>query len=90
MLFYRIFYKYFLKININLIKIKKLDLIIRSSLYFYSLLIFNILILFLFNKYLYAKKETMLSNALPIPNIKAMLIKEGVHNLLIYNIKHIP
>ena len=50
----------------------------------------NCVILFFFIKYKYAISDTILSNALPMPNIKAIPNKLGLNTLVIYSIKHIP
>ena len=45
---------------------------------------------FLFSKNINAPSETILSNALPIPNSKAIPVSVGVHTLAMYRINAIP
>ena len=51
---------------------------------------FRISIFCFFNRYRYATKDTILSNAFPTPNIKAMLVSVGVHNLAAYKTNTAP
>ena len=56
--------------------------------YFY--LTFKMLIFLFKSRYMYATRDTMLSKAFPIPNSKAIPIKEGVHTFVRYRMKAMP
>ena len=51
---------------------------------------FRISIFCFFNRYRYVAKDTILSNAFPTPNIKAILVSVGVHSLVAYKTNAAP